>query len=295
MAPSRPRLSCQTVQIMPEVISNADEMRQRITAHQAAGQRVGLAPTMGALHAGHLSLVHAARQECDLVVTTIFVNPTQFAPTEDLDKYPRELESDLEKLASAGCDLVFVPSVETMYPAGCETTIDVGPLARTLEGESRPTHFAGVATVVLKLLNIAPAQLAFFGRKDYQQTLVIKRMVEDLNVPVGLRFCPIVREADGLAMSSRNAYLSAEERQNAGQISAALRHATTLYQEGERSAEVLRESILQRLTAHNLQVDYVSLVRDGTVEPVQEIDAPTVVLIAARAGKTRLIDNTLLK
>ncbi|MCA9239713.1 MAG: pantoate--beta-alanine ligase, partial [Planctomycetales bacterium] len=252
-------------------------------------------PTMGALHAGHLSLVQAARDECDVVAATIFVNPTQFGAGEDLDKYPRQLELDLEKLASESCDLVFAPSASTMYPAGCETKIDVGAVARTLEGESRPTHFAGVATVVMKLLNILPAQFAYFGRKDYQQTLVIQRMVEDLNVPVELRFCPIVRDPDGMAMSSRNAYLSPQERENASQISASLRHASALYQQGERSAEVIRQSILERLAAHDLRVDYVSLVRDGTVEPVQQLDAPSVVLIAARAGKTRLIDNTLLK
>ena len=169
---------------LPEVITDGDALRRRVSTDRAAGKTIGLAPTMGALHRGHLSLVETARCECDLVVATVFVNPTQFAPGEDFERYPRDLERDRRLLAEAGCDLVFAPSVEEMYPPGADTLVDVGAVARPLEGEFRPTHFRGVATIVLKLFNLAPADFAYFGQKDYQQTVVLRRMVADLNVPI---------------------------------------------------------------------------------------------------------------
>ncbi len=278
----------------PEVIADALVLREKMASARAKGQRVGLVPTMGALHAGHVSLVEAARRECDLVAATIFVNPTQFAPGEDFDRYPRVLDRDLQLLAQAGCDLVFTPSVETMYPNGCETTIDVGSVAAPWEGERRPGHFAGVATIVMKLFQLAPASVAYFGRKDYQQTLVIARMVADLNVPIELGLCPTVREPDGLAMSSRNAYLSSDERRRATALSAGLKLAQDLYADGERDAEVVHRAVVERLEQSDVRIDYVAVVREGGVESVATLDGPTTVAIAGWVGKTRLIDNGVL-
>ncbi|WP_146583666.1 pantoate--beta-alanine ligase [Posidoniimonas polymericola] len=279
----------------PEVITAPARLRERIAAERRGGQRIGLVPTMGALHAGHLSLVDAARQDCGVVITSIFVNPTQFAPGEDFDQYPRNLDADLGLLGPAGCTLVFAPSVETMYPAGCETTIDVGGVARSLEGESRPTHFAGVATVVMKLFQLAPADAAYFGRKDYQQTLVIDRMVRDLNVPIELVICPIVREPDGLAMSSRNAYLSPEERCRALALHASLRLAEQMCSRGERDAAAIRTAMLALLAESDITPEYIAIVRDGTLEPIDPVDGPAAIAVAARVGKTRLIDNLVVR
>lgn len=270
-------------------------MREWVRAAQLAGRSVGLVPTMGALHAGHLSLVDAARAECDLTVATIFVNPTQFGPQEDLDRYPRDLDRDLRLLADRECDLVFAPSVEEMYPAGCTTTVDVGPLGWELEGAYRPDHFRGVATVVLKLFQIAPADVAYFGRKDYQQTLVVRQMVKDLNVPIEIRIAPTVREPDGLAMSSRNAYLSADERRRALALSQSLRLAEQLAGEGVRDAKAIRKQMLKHLrSVGGVDVQYIAFVVDGTVTPVASLNGLTTVAMAALVGKTRLIDNTLL-
>ncbi|TWT32484.1 Pantoate-beta-alanine ligase [Posidoniimonas corsicana] len=279
----------------PEVITDPAKLRQRISAARPAGKRVALVPTMGALHAGHVSLVEAARRDCGVVITSIFVNPTQFAPGEDYERYPRNLEGDCALLGPAGCSIVFAPSVETMYPAGSETSIDVGSVARPLEGESRPTHFAGVATVVMKLFQLAPADAAYFGRKDYQQTLVVERMVRDLNVPIELAVCPIVREPDGLAMSSRNAYLSPEERCRALAIHASLRLAEQLVGRGERDAQQIREAALALLAESDITPEYVAIVREGTLEPLEVVEGPAVIAIAARVGKTRLIDNLILQ
>lgn len=276
----------------PTIVHLGSEIRRIVLKAQAEGRRVGLAPTMGALHEGHLSLVNAARRECDLVVATVFVNPTQFAPHEDYQKYPRDLEEDAAKLARCGCDYVFAPAVDKMYPAGYETSIDVGSVAQPLEGEQRPTHFAGVATVVLKLLNLAPASVAYFGQKDYQQTLVVKRMVEDLNVPTTIQVCPTVREADGLAMSSRNAYLDADERRRAAGLYASLKLTEQMALDAEQSVARLREAVESHLSKiGGIDLEYVAFVRAGSVEPVDTITGPTVVLIAARVGRTRLIDN----
>lgn len=294
--PSAAPLPPQSVRmLLPEVIHDPISMRQRVVQLQSQGQRIGLVPTMGALHAGHLSLAQAAREECDTVVATIFVNPTQFGQGEDFERYPRNLRQDLELLATVGCDLAFAPSVEVMYPAGCETRIDVGSLARVLEGEFRPGHFDGVATVVMKLFQLAPADIAYFGQKDYQQTLVIARMVADLNAPIELRTCPTIREPDGLAMSSRNAYLSPDERRRALALSEGLNTARRMFEQGERNAERLRSALLARLQQAELRTDYVAIVRKGSVEPLHELNQPAVIAIAARAGKTRLIDNAVLE
>ena len=278
----------------PEVIADPNELRERIWKLRAEGRRVGLAPTMGALHAGHVSLVQEAVQECDVVVTTIFVNPTQFGPEEDFQRYPRDLQRDLDLLREAGCAVVFAPEVDVMYPAGCETRLDVGSVAKPLEGEFRPGHFPGVATVVMKLFQIAPAHAAYFGHKDYQQTLVVGRMIQDLNLPIELRVCPTIREPDGLAMSSRNAYLSDDQRERALSISRGLGVAKQLFEQGERNAERIRGAVLSQLEHAELSVDYVAVVKQGTVEPLRELTLPAVVLVAARVGATRLIDNLIL-
>ena len=275
-----------------QVITRVEEMRTAVRNFQRTGQTVGFVPTMGALHEGHLSLVDAAAAECDRVVASIFVNPTQFGPQEDFTKYPRPLERDLELLGSRGCELAFVPEAAEMYPDGYGTSIDVGHVAQPWEGAARPGHFDGVATVVLKLFQCVPGDRAYFGRKDYQQTLVVKRMVADLNVPMEIRVCPIVRDADGLALSSRNAYLSPGERQRA----LALRQSLTLAEEmitaGERNVAVIRQRMLALLTATDgVNVEYVAIMRDGTVEEARAAEGPLTIAVAARVGTTRLIDN----
>jgi pantoate--beta-alanine ligase len=273
------------------VIVDGETLRVTIKAAQAEGKTVGLVPTMGALHEGHLSLVDASVAECDLTVATIFVNPTQFAPQEDFDRYPRDLERDLALLAKRGCELVFTPTVEEMYPAGFSTAIDVGPVGQTLEGDFRPTHFRGVATVVLKLFQLAPADRAYFGQKDYQQTLVVRRMAEDLNVPIEICIGPTVREPDGLAMSSRNAYMNADERSRAPALYQSLRLAAEMVGHGVRDPALVRTKMLEHMRRAGVEVQYIAIVADGTVTPLSAIDRPTVVAIPAKVGATRLIDN----
>ncbi|TWT91139.1 Pantoate-beta-alanine ligase [Pseudobythopirellula maris] len=278
-----------------EQFTTGEAVRLRVAAARAEGKTVGLVPTMGALHPGHLSLVEASRGECDFTVASVFVNPTQFAPDEDYQRYPRDLERDSELLAAAGCDWIFTPSVEEMYPPGAGTTVDAGAVAAPLEGEQRPTHFRGVTTVVLKLMLLAPADRAYFGRKDYQQTVVVRRMVRDLGVPIDVRVCPIVRETGGLAMSSRNAYLSADERRRALALSQGLRLAEESFSQGEHDAEKLRRVVLDHCASTGgVQVEYVALLAEGTVDPVAVVEGPTVIAIAARVGKTRLIDNVTI-
>jgi len=281
----------------PLVVREVPMLRDVIAAVRESGsKRIGLVPTMGALHAGHLSLVDASLRECDYTVVTIFVNPTQFSPSEDLDKYPRTFESDVAALAEREVDLVFAPSNDEMYPADFETTIDVGRVAKTLEGKHRPTHFQGVATVVLKLFNLVRADFAYFGHKDYQQAVVIRRMVADLNVPIEVRIEPTVREASGIALSSRNAYLDPQQRESGLAISRALRNAKEMVEEGETNAPTVEFRIREVLEAEDeLEIDYVALVAEGTVTPVERIEGPTVALVAARVGTTRLIDNMVLR
>ncbi|MEX2307657.1 MAG: pantoate--beta-alanine ligase [Pirellulales bacterium] len=281
---------------LPRVVTDGESLREAVIAARQAGQSIGLVPTMGALHEGHLSLVDAARAECDMAVVTIFVNPTQFAPHEDYHRYPRDLDRDLALLGDHGCDLVFVPTKDEMYRPGHATFVDVGPIGRVLEGEFRPTHFRGVATVVLKLFQLAPADRAYFGAKDYQQTLVVRQMVADLNVPIDVRVCPVVREPDGLAMSSRNNYLTADERQRAQVLYRSLQLAEELVADGERDVPTIRQQMLHEIDqTGGVELQYAAFLTDGTVTPVKTIVGPTTVVIAALIGKTRLIDNTLLK
>lgn len=282
--------------VTPQIVTTRQALRETLAGVRERGATIGVVPTMGALHAGHLSLVEACRRECDYVVVTIFVNPTQFAPHEDFAAYPRDLQQDVELLAPYGANLIFAPTIDEMYRPGHETYVEVGPVAQSLEGSSRPTHFRGVATIVLKLFNLVQADRAYFGQKDYQQTLVVRRMVEDFDLDTTIRVCPIVREPDGLAMSSRNAYLSPDERQRALALWRALKRAEELYQKGERSAEKIRQEMLALLTATDgVQVEYIALVADGTATPVDELTGPTVVAVAAKVGQTRLIDNHLLQ
>ena len=277
----------------PLLLREIDDARAWVHSARAAGASIGIVPTMGALHEGHLSLVRAARAENDRVAVTVFVNPTQFSPSEDYERYPRDLEADLAALAELGVDAVFAPPVEAMYPPGAETSIDVGAVAQTLEGAQRPTHFAGVATVVMKLFGVLPAHRAYFGQKDYQQTVVIRRMVDDLNCPIEVVVCPIVREPDGLAMSSRNVYLSPEQRESALVLPSALRSAAQMVAEGQHEASVLKAHAQSEIeAAEGVDLDYVEVVRDGTVTPVEHLDGPAVMVVAARVGRTRLIDNT---
>lgn len=275
-----------------QVITQVEAMRAAVRNFQRAGESVGFVPTMGALHEGHLSLVDAAAAECDRAAASIFVNPTQFGPQEDFSKYPRPLEKDLELLEGRGCELAFVPDAAEMYPTGFGTSVDVGPVAVPWEGAARPGHFNGVATVVLKLFQCVPADRAYFGRKDYQQTLVVKRMVADLNVPMEVRVCPIVRDVDGLALSSRNVYLSPDERRRALVLRKSLQLAQEIIASGEHDALVVRERMLALIaSAGGVGVEYVAIVRDGAVEEVPRIDGPVTVAVAARVGTTRLIDN----
>jgi pantoate--beta-alanine ligase len=272
-----------------------DEVRRAVRSAQGRGQTVGFVPTMGALHAGHASLIAAARRECDFVVVSIFVNPTQFAPHEDLAKYPRPLEADRRICHQAGADLVFVPTVEAIYPAGFSTYVTVEGLSSILEGVARPTHFRGVTTVVLKLFQMVPADIAFFGQKDYQQQTIIRKMVADLNLPITIRVCPTIREPDGLAMSSRNVYLNSDQRKVSLALYRTLELARTELARGERDLPALRQRLRACLGADPaVQPDYATLVDPDTLA---ELDTPgprVVALVAARVGTTRLIDNAVI-
>jgi pantoate--beta-alanine ligase len=256
---------------------------------------LGLVPTMGYLHEGHASLIRRAKQECGAAAVSIFVNPTQFGPNEDLSRYPRDLDRDLALLRETGADLVFVPGVEDIYPAGFATSIDVGPVARLLEGASRPGHFAGVATVVAKLFNIVQPTRAYFGQKDAQQCVVIRRMVRDLDLPVEIVIAPTIREADGLAISSRNSYLTRAEHQSATVLYRALAATRDAYDGGERTAAVLRAIATSMIAAEpSVRLDYVSIADPETLEELELAGRGALVSLAAFLGKTRLIDNILL-
>lgn len=279
-----------------DIITNISEMQQRCLAARAAGQTIAFVPTMGFLHEGHLSLLRAGRQRGDLLVLSIFVNPAQFGQGEDLDRYPRDFEGDERMARDCGVDLLFYPTAAAIYPAGFTTWVDVdGPLTTTLEGASRPGHFRGVTTVVAKLFHIVGPQVALFGCKDFQQLAVIRRMTTDLNLPVAIVGMPIVRESDGLAMSSRNVYLSAAERQQALVLSQALVRARRLTSDGTRDAGVLLEELRAMLEAQpDARIDYLRICHQASLSEQQRIDADSVLLLAVFIGKTRLIDNTLL-
>lgn len=278
------------------VVNTAAELREKIDPIRRKGQTVGLVPTMGALHDGHLSLARHSVSQCDFTIATIFVNPTQFAPGEDLDKYPRTLESDLSGLREAGVDLVFVPDASEVYPVDCSTSIVPPQVATLLEGEFRPTHFGGVCTVVLKLLNMASCDKAFFGQKDFQQVCVIKQMVRDLNVPVEIVVCPIVRDDDGLALSSRNRYLDEQERKTALCLNQTLDYIRGEIESGETDSHMLMAEMRQRIIdAGVTSVDYAAIANVDNLKVVDEISRPVVVLLAAHVGETRLIDNCVIE
>ncbi|MEA2447645.1 MAG: pantoate--beta-alanine ligase [Actinomycetota bacterium] len=256
------------------------------------GGQIGFVPTMGALHEGHLSLVRAAAQRCSTVVVSIFVNPLQFGPTEDLQKYPRDEKSDLQLLEKESVDLVFFPSVDTMYPAGRSTMVSVGALGTRVEGLSRPGHFDGVATVVAKLFNLVQPNIAFFGQKDAQQLAVIKKMVADLSIPVEVIGCPIIRESDGLAMSSRNGYLDTGDRSRAISLWRSLQVGRAAFERGADRDEI-EKLMWESLIAGGVDPDYAHVVDPDTFES-STTEGPALAVVAARAGRTRLIDNLLL-
>lgn len=278
-----------------KIVESPHEAYASIDAWRQEGLTVGLVPTMGALHAGHFSLVERSLSECDVTVASIFVNPAQFAPHEDLDKYPRTLEADLAGLAERGVELVFVPPTDSLYPPGFSTYVAPPAVASSLEGAFRPDHFRGVATIVLKLMHVLPAHVAYFGQKDFQQLAVIRAMVEDLNVPIRVVGCPTVREKDGLAMSSRNRYLSPSERASALGLSKALQCVRDSVAAGRAAVPELEADMQLILEQHVDQIQYAVIVDQQTLEPLLELsERPAVALIAAKVGSTRLIDNCLL-
>lgn len=278
-----------------KICRTIEEMRAECRHAKSGGKRLGLVPTMGALHEGHLSLIRAAKNASDLVAVSIFVNPTQFGPTEDLTKYPRSFERDCELLEGEGVQLTFAPSVEEMYPGGAVTWITVEGVSGRLDGRSRPGHFRGVATIVAKLLNVVEPDAAFFGQKDAAQVAVVRRMVRDLDMPVEIVACPIVREEDGLAMSSRNIYLSAQERERAKVLYRALATAKKLWDAGERNVEKLLIAGRDVIAGEELvRLDYLDVVDAETLEHLERADEGAVMAVAAWVGNTRLIDNLVL-
>lgn len=277
-------------------VSTVVELREALGAARAAGRRVGFVPTMGYLHDGHVSLMTRAAAECDEVLVSIFVNPLQFGANEDLDRYPRDLDGDRARCEAAGVTLLFTPSVDEMYPRPVATTVSVAGVSERFEGASRPTHFAGVATVVAKLFNLSGPCRAYFGEKDFQQIAVVRRMVADLSVPVEVVACPTVRESDGLAMSSRNAYLSADERAAAPVLFRALTAGAARIASGERRSEAIEVAMREVVAAEPLaDVDYLAVADPDTLDPVTDLRGvagrPVRLLGAIRLGATRLIDN----
>jgi len=274
-------------------LSSPKEMRDWSRAERARGRRIGFVPTMGFLHQGHLQLVDRAKQRADRVVMSIFVNPLQFSPAEDLAQYPRDLERDRTLAAERGVDCLFVPDTAAMYPTEPLVRISPGPMADTLEGAARPGHFAGVLTVVAKLFHIVEPDIAVFGRKDFQQAMLVRRMVADLDFGFEIDVAPTVRELDGLALSSRNTYLKGDDRRAALALSRALRTVEQAWRSGEADAKALQRRGMQTLMAPGVTPRYLELV-DEQIRPVARADARTVVLIAAQVGTTRLIDNVVL-
>jgi pantoate--beta-alanine ligase len=271
------------------------EVRDALAEPRRAGHAVGLVPTMGSFHEGHLSLIRRARAECDELVVSLFVNPAQFDRAADLRRYPRDESRDAGLAAELGVDYLFAPPVEEIYPAGFATTVSVAGITETLEGAHRGrAHFEGVATVVTKLFNIVGPDVAYFGQKDAQQALVIKRLVADLDIPVRIEVCPTVREPDGLAMSSRNALLSPEERARAVALSRALRGAHDAVAAGERDAAKLAREARSQLTSDGVEPEYLELVSTDTLAPVGEIDGGALIVVAAQVGDARLIDNDIV-
>ena len=279
-----------------EIIRTISWMRETVRQARADNHVIGFIPTMGALHQGHLSLIHRAKLECSRVYASIFLNPAQFGPNEDLSKYPRTFESDVEQLTAAGVEVLFAPDSKEIYPAGFRTYVNVEGLSERLEGKSRPGHFRGVATVVLKLFEIVEPQFAYFGRKDAQQVRILQQMASDLNVNVEIIVCPIIREPDGLALSSRNSYLNPEERRAASALHRALGEAQREVNFGTRDATQLQRAVQNILSTEPLvRVDYIEIVDAETFEAVSRIGVrPVYVLLAAYIGRTRLIDNLFI-
>ncbi|OAF13152.1 pantoate--beta-alanine ligase [Bradyrhizobium neotropicale] len=276
------------------IIANLTELRRVLTDARKAYQRIGFVPTMGYLHDGHMALVQASRAQSDITVLSIFVNPTQFGPNEDLSTYPRDLQRDEKLCRNAGVDIVFAPDAREVYPAGFETFVEPGELAKPLCGAFRPGHFRGVATIVCKLFNMVQPDLAFFGRKDFQQCAVVRHMAIDLNLPIEIVTVPTVREADGLAMSSRNRYLDGQERQRALAISRGLLAAEAQFREGERNVGKLLALVRRHLEKVD-RLQYLELVDTDTLKPAQSpLGAPAALCVAAHIGTTRLIDNVIL-
>lgn len=279
-----------------KIFTTVKDAQAFAAAQKKEGKRIGLVPTMGALHEGHLTLMKAAKHKCDIVIASVFVNPTQFGPNEDFDAYPRCFEDDCQKLERVGVDAVFHPEPSEMYPKGYCTYVNVeGDITHKLCGAQRPIHFRGVATVVTKLINITQADEAFFGQKDAQQVVVVRRFVDDLNMPVHINMVPIVREESGLARSSRNAYLSPEEKKAALVLSRSLKMAKTAYDGGETDTEALKAIVTKELQSEPMAViDYVDLFSFPDLLPVQTVNEECLLAIAVRIGKTRLIDNVIL-
>lgn len=277
------------------VVKSIEELRAKLKGH--SGKTIGLVPTMGYLHKGHASLVEKAREENDIVVVSVFVNPIQFGPNEDLETYPRDLDRDVEIVSSSGGDIVFAPSVEEMYPEKAEVFVELeSEIGEKLCGESRPGHFRGVMTVVAKLFNIVGADRAYFGQKDAQQVTIIEKMARELNFTVEIVRCPILRESDGLAMSSRNVYLSSEERSQAAVLYRALERAKLEFKGGEHRVEKLKETALEEIRKSPIaEVEYVEILDSRTLGDIDRVDGPALMALAVRFGKTRLIDNCLLE
>jgi pantoate--beta-alanine ligase len=277
-------------------VRTVDDLRAALAAARRGSATIGLVPTMGALHDGHLSLIARARTECDVVVVSLFVNPSQFDDGEDLQRYPRRERQDADLAANAGADFLFAPSIDEVYPPGFATAVEVLGVSDRLEGAARgPEHFRGVSTVVTKLLGMAMPDIAYFGQKDAQQVIVIRRLVSDLNLPVRIQTCPTVREPDGLAMSSRNARLSPQERSQARALPDALKAAARRAGEGERSAEALLDAARGALLARGVEPEYLELVDPETFEPCEELAREALLVLAASIGRTRLIDNAVLR
>lgn len=277
-------------------VRTVEALRALLRPERLRERTIGLVPTMGALHAGHLELIAAARRSCDVVVVSLFVNPAQFNEAADLEAYPRDEGRDAQLAAGEGADVLFVPVPEDVYPPGFATTVSVSGLTGLLEGRHRgPAHFDGVATMVAKLLNMVGPDVAFFGQKDAQQALIIRRLVSDLNFPVRVEVCPTIREPDGLALSSRNVHLDPDDRRRAAALHRALHRAGAAVLSGERDAASVRAMALDELRKAGIEPDYIELAEPDTFEPVTSIDRDVLALIAARLGETRLIDNQLLR
>jgi pantoate--beta-alanine ligase len=277
-----------------QLAKKVESARKIVNNIRKRGKSIGLVPTMGFLHEGHLSLVRMARKKCDFLVVSIFVNPTQFGPKEDLGRYPRNLKRDLRLLRKEGVDVVFYPSVKEMYPEGFRTYVEVTDWSKRLCGSSRPTHFRGVTTVVLKLFNIVEPDVAVFGSKDYQQALIIKKMVKDLDLNIRIVIGKTIREPDGLAMSSRNIFLNERERQNAVILYESLRRARHAYQGGLRDSGIVVSNMRRMIMQKGGKIDYIETVDTNTLEPVKKIKNGTLIALAVFFGRTRLIDNIVL-